>query len=540
MKNKNIEYRFYRLSKFLIFQKVSMMDDILYKIRQRDINVRSNREFNNLRHISNDLYDQIIKNREIEKQIQETTTKIEPYQKCVENSALKSDIEKVEKDIIQKEELVVQLEQKIRENIEIIEQKSTACMTQKYRNSKIQEKYDKFQQKLSDLNTKIQEISLQLINNRSTEEQVTKKMNEIQTGIEQYRSYIKSIDSRMDFINKRGANSFSIKKSSLPVQEQRKTETGKRTKTRRQRLYSYDVYKDITNSYDQCISKFNFSNQIYSIDFSRSCQNFAVGGADRSVHVIALDKGAVIANHTNVKNGIMAVNYSPTGNRLLSASFDHIISLYDANTNQLQFSTSLHNDAINDCIFTSDYSFCSAGRDCMIFKFDINKRSTKSFIRCQSTPESIALQSEGSLLISAHRDGKIRYWDMFSDKFSMEFQASRDQIVQVMCDESENMIYTISKSRLITSFDKRIPGHILCQKPLTDTIVLDHMKAAFHKNKIYIGGLNGYLKVLDINKLEEVNRLKSSHQTQICAVGIHPILGTIVTGDVSGCVYIWN
>lgn len=514
------------------------MDDLISRLRQRDEISKTNQSFNELCQTSNEILFELLELKDKTRFEDKLKQEIVPYQEAEDVNALKADIKRLSKEHKDTVKKLKDIESQIKELIDFVEIKSTEISSLLLKNSKLQKEYDELQENLNSANAILSNLSNSIVYKIKTKDSLITQLYDYENTLQKCKNSMQSINNRIELLKKKSYSSLLVRSFQIPNQSNDfpanlKSHRSKKRKT-------YDIYNYMSSSTDQCTNKFNFTNQIYSIDFSPSNPYAAIGGADRCVHIIRLDKMEISANYYTAKNGIMAVNYSPTGSKLLSASFDHNISIYEGTGSSMLFSTSLHQDAINDAIFTSDYALCSAGRDCMIYNFDINKKATKASLRCQSTPQSLNLQMEGNLLLCGHRDGKLRYWDMFSDKCAIEIQACRSEIVQVLSNEPENLVFTISRAKNISSFDKRMPERKLIQQTIPNLMIYDHLQAAVYKNNIYIGGQNKTLKILDQNTLKETKPFNSDHEADICAVSVHPILGTIITGDVSGGVCVWS
>lgn len=121
------------------------------------------------------------------------------------------------------------------------------------------------------------------------------------------------------------------------------------------------------------------------------------------------------------RGSIKALQFSPSGNHILTAKTDYTVSLWAvgaSNDQRLLRTFTSHTSEVNDVEWLDDTVFASAGNDAKIFIFRMNdKISSFTFgghtdditsIKWQPAREGVA--PEDRILASASDDGTVRLW----------------------------------------------------------------------------------------------------------------------------------
>jgi WD40 repeat protein len=122
------------------------------------------------------------------------------------------------------------------------------------------------------------------------------------------------------------------------------------------------------------------------------------------------------------QGAVHSVAFHPDGARLLSASGDHTIGLWDLATGRLLARLEGHTDSVRSVVCLSDgETIISSSDDLTIRIWDLAARKTKQTLRGHTAKvRKLALMPDEASLISVSKDGSLRVWDLPSGAQRLE------------------------------------------------------------------------------------------------------------------------
>jgi|GEM_PF-4225549 len=112
------------------------------------------------------------------------------------------------------------------------------------------------------------------------------------------------------------------------------------------------------------------------------------------------------------ESDINALEFSPNGEWLATASTDRTIRIWDTNTYEEQFQLTGHNDWVNAIAFSPDGQYLASGGGLLVKVWDVITGEEVWSVRGHgNSVMSVAFSPDGSLIASSGWDATIKLWD---------------------------------------------------------------------------------------------------------------------------------
>lgn len=205
---------------------------------------------------------------------------------------------------------------------------------------------------------------------------------------------------------------------------------------------------------DQLISVLTgHKGPVWSVAVSPDLQWAASGSVDGKVKVWDLQSGecrATLKGHSkHFSVQIACVAITGDGKRILSASHDTTLRIWDAETNRELANFEVHEGSVHSVVaFQNKNHALSGGSDKVIRLWDIDTLSWLDTFEGQipgiEAICSIAVNSNGTYALSGHPSGKIRIWEIRSGRLATDIQAHSQAVRAVQF--TPNGLFGISSS----------------------------------------------------------------------------------------------
>ena len=168
---------------------------------------------------------------------------------------------------------------------------------------------------------------------------------------------------------------------------------------------------------------------VSDVAFSPDGLTLASASADKTIRIWSPVSGEEEMRFTGHTDAVTSVAFSPDGKTLASGSADTTIRLWDTRTGKHQQTLTGHTDRVTSVAFNPDVSLDSDGKtlasgswDKTIRLWDITTGDLKHTLTDNGTPtdgglvipmrevNSVSFRSDGYVLASGSRDGRIRLW----------------------------------------------------------------------------------------------------------------------------------
>ncbi|AUX42963.1 WD repeat-containing protein [Sorangium cellulosum] len=140
-------------------------------------------------------------------------------------------------------------------------------------------------------------------------------------------------------------------------------------------------------------------------------QRIVSASLDRTLKVWDLGTGQILSTLRGHSDQVMACAIAPDGQRIVSASDDGALKLWDLTTGQLLWTIRGHSGRISSCVFSPDGErIASTSHDGKLKIWNSAKGQLVSTFRCRQTVNSCAISPDGKRIVAACGNN-LKVWD---------------------------------------------------------------------------------------------------------------------------------
>lgn len=296
---------------------------------------------------------------------------------------------------------------------------------------------------------------------------------------------------------------------------------------------------DPLDSIGQTNSTMRHSGPVTAMAFAETHPYVATGGEDSIVNVINTGNYRRIAQLTDSRKSIMAIAFSPSEQLMLTASYDSSIHFYKVPDMTRVSNCNANRACVNDAKFVTDSRFISCCRDQTIKLFDINRGAALSTFTSSSTPNSVCCLQGESMIVTGHRDGRLRVWDFRTSGTPIEIFVHKKDIIQVLGFTGSTDIVSLGEDKMIYVSDVR--GKVIRGKVSINASGLpsEGMRMAIYNESAIIGGTTGEIYEYNLDKYQYNSKI-AGHTAPVFCVAVKKSTAIIATGDKTGVVKFWS
>lgn len=201
-------------------------------------------------------------------------------------------------------------------------------------------------------------------------------------------------------------------------------------------------------------------NPVFSVAVTPDGRRIVSASQDGTVKLWDLATGGLLRSFEGHKGAINAVAVTPDGRRIVSGGADRAIKLWDLETGALLRSFQGHNDYVRSVAVTPDgRRVASAGEDKTVRLWDLESGAPlRTFDGHDRFVASLALTPDGARVVSGGWDTNIRLWDLETGALLLTFKAHRNAILSVAVTPDGKGIVSASWDKTIKLWALPVQG----------------------------------------------------------------------------------
>jgi WD40 repeat protein len=271
-------------------------------------------------------------------------------------------------------------------------------------------------------------------------------------------------------------------------------------------------------------------NTLTEVAFSPNGDRVVTASHDRTVRLWEITPGAergdaeplhVLEGHSGWVN---SASFSPDGRRILSASHDGTLRFWNARTGKSLAVLHGHAAATRTCKFRPDgVSVFSASEDGEIRVWNIDEFEHEFALHGHETfVYGAAFHPDGERVFSASWDGTARLWNATSGRSLRSFDHGKDNYVaSVACRPDGKMLATYARDDSVRLWDVET-GALLHRWEIPTNHFNDSRVVFSSDGKLLASGSHdGRIRLLDVDTRAEHTMLEK-HLTAVCDVAFSP------------------
>jgi len=247
---------------------------------------------------------------------------------------------------------------------------------------------------------------------------------------------------------------------------------------------------------------------------------------------------AILKGHNAYVN---SATFSPDGRKILSASWDNTIRIWDANTGQCIDTLIGHTSSVKSAVFSPDGKFiASASWDNTIRIWDANTGDCvgKPLIEHTDNVNSVAFSPDGKILASASDDKTIRIWDANTWKCTNTLIGHTSSVESVAFSPDGKFIASASWDNTIRIWNTN-NGECI-GKPLIGHKDLIHSVVFSPNGELIVSASNDEtIRIWNV-KTRTSRKIKGLTEGGLLSASFSPDGKYVVSGSSDGYVYLWD
>jgi hypothetical protein len=193
-------------------------------------------------------------------------------------------------------------------------------------------------------------------------------------------------------------------------------------------------------------------------EFSRDGEWIVTASDDQLARLWKLEAGSeprprLLSGHQGI---VKSAVFDSTGRRVLTASFDTTVIIWDSATGQRLLTLSPHPDAVQAAAFSPDgRRVAAACLDGSIVLWNITdeKEPTKQIFHHAARANSASFNADGSRLLTTSDDRSAKVWSVTTGELVLSFEQHKDLVVSGAFSPDGRSIVTASKDKTAMVFD---------------------------------------------------------------------------------------
>lgn len=248
------------------------------------------------------------------------------------------------------------------------------------------------------------------------------------------------------------------------------------------------------------------TNWVMDIRFNRDGTRLVSASGDHTLILWDVESGTALYQTEELHDSwASTLDFTPDGTQLVSGEQGSRVFVWNIEDDRLMFSHELfgHSDWVHSARFGPDGTLYTGGEDGRVIVWNIQALSHIGEILSAhpGNVRSVAFSPDSTMLASAGSTGRLQLWHVPDRRLLSDTQAHTERINLISFNSSGSLLATAGDDNSIRIWDMTDPGNLVLQSTLTNTHDSDFRIAAFHPVQALLvaGEVKGTISIWDVS-----------------------------------------
>jgi len=281
------------------------------------------------------------------------------------------------------------------------------------------------------------------------------------------------------------------------------------------------------------------TSSVESVNFSPDGKKIVSASVDRTIKLWNAETGEEIKTLKGHKNLILSVNFSPDGKKIVSGSADRTIKLWNAETGEGLKTLTGHTDWVNSVTFSPDgKTIVSASSDKTIKLWNAETGEEPKTLKGHTRRvNSVTFSPDGKTIASASRDETIKLWNAQIKDEPKTLTGHTHEVNSVTFSPDGKKIISASSDKTVKLWDEEKGKEL--EIPTGHTHEVKSIAFSSDGKKIASASRDKTIKLWNAETGEEIKTLKK-HTHWVESVAFSPDGKKIVSGSRDKTIKLWD
>ena len=278
---------------------------------------------------------------------------------------------------------------------------------------------------------------------------------------------------------------------------------------------------------------------VNSASYSPDGTKIVSASGDNTIKIWDANTGTCLQTLTGHTNSVYSASYSPDGTKIVSASRDNKIKIWDAITGLCLKTLTGHNSSIKSALYSPDGTrIISASWDKTIKIWDVNTGTClKTLTGHTFYVMSASYSPDGTRIVSASGDKTIKIWDANTGVCLQTLTGHNNYVYSASYSPDGTRIVSASGDKTIKIWDVNTGT---CLKTLTGhTSSVESASYSPDGTRIVSASYDHYIKIWDANTGSCLQTLKG-HSSSVNSASYSPDGTKIISASADKTIKIWG
>ena len=302
---------------------------------------------------------------------------------------------------------------------------------------------------------------------------------------------------------------------------------------------SYGTVKTFTTEDVSLRTLTGHTNMVFSASYSPDGTKIVSASYDDNIKIWDANTGACLQTLTGHTIGVFSASYSPDGTKIVSASWDNTIKIWNANTGTCLQTLTGHTNFVHSASYSPDGTkIVSASMDNTIKIWDANTGTCLQTLTGHTNfVESASYSPDGTKIVSASNDETIKIWNANTGTCLQTLTGHTENVNSASYSPDGTKIVSASGDNTIKIWDANTGT---CLQTLTGhTNVVESASYSPDGTKIVSASNDNKIKIWDANTGTCLRTL-TGHTDFVISASYSPDGTKIVSASRDNTIKIWG